>query len=127
MLPFTISGDYDISVTHEEVAAIKTAGSSGIEATLLLSGEVPTDKNLKLVYVGSAKERVGIKYHPENVGWDEMKKVELIVNDDAWWQLYLHGAICGSWSYGEIHIRKFGALGNSYPIDIPEERRVMEP
>lgn len=89
------NGDYFYLIDNKEIEKLKT---SQLEDTLLFEGGKSSNKIGRLSFDPNANEKIALKRHLEDKGWEGIKVVELIINQKGYDELY-HGGLV---AWGEL-------------------------
>jgi len=95
------NGDYFFLINGEELETLKT---SSLESDLLLEGGKHAGKKGRLSFKANGDTKLAIKRYPADHGWDEIKIIELILNQVGYNEIYQSGLV------------RFGDLGIDYYV-----------
>ena len=86
------NGDYFFLIDNEELGKLKI---SPLEGPLLFEGGVPVGKKGKLTFEPNGDTKLALKRHPGDAGWNDIKMIELILNQDGFNDIYFGGLVVG--------------------------------
>ena len=78
MLAFVDGLDFVVLLNWEELGRLEKG--KVLESPLMVKGEIPTGKSLRIIFSPEAEELVSKRYVPESPGWEKLETVVLTIN-----------------------------------------------